>query len=1092
MTIPLPFVSDSVRKHLSKIVSGLLVLIICSLSAPAYSTPTIERDHSPLLDLEKEGSIVTAFIHVVFPNTVAEHQDYDDYALNELPNGFANYFHLMSREQHHITPITICDPAIADTLGSTMWMADFDSRIYGDSDSLSVYMPESWSEYWCGSSFDFHGALQAEIFNKIEIAYDAEYGAGLYTSPFSDVDIIKFVLRQGKTLVGDDYVDDYPLGFNIADSPVGGIGHLSLSADCFNILTDAPTEDEDDAICPLQVFGTADIWFNPDSLRGVTNILAHEYCHAMGLSGASHLPHSHSDASLDAYHCGPYGVMQAVQPSGHTRFAAIHPVHLWKLGWIPDPIYVKGDSVSLRVDDIFDAASNGQTILVKGHYEEHVVEIPDHPDATLRGEESYLINFYSSGNPYNGVPSSGLAVWHLAYRYSFYGDQEPDIPTPSMWGSYWHYIDLETRWGRFSDPVNPNAPYSINYWQNSDHVNGYDRLDNFIDVHTVEPRVNYGNYMGSSDDLFTIPGVAMSHETTPSTNQMTALDEYVTSVSHYSPQDIDHTLVINIDSIQSDHAIISITQAPREKMTHPAGGEIIFTQQPLEIQWGDDHGIVDVVDIDLSLDGGSSFPISIATSVPDTGSYTWTPESDHAGESAVLRLTSHNYVVPEKTSTDVTSSLFTILPGSPVVYENQSAYSMLGLDEQDSPYSSVLFDQNGDNLLDYFVAQKAHAGVYFESLGIGPEGILQFDYSNDEVFNGDPNAGLRGVSTADYDNDGLEDLFMAHRTNPKLYRNTGTGFDDVTASLGISIADSSWAGVWGDYNRDGWVDLYICRAGGVDGIDPDSSLPGLPDLLLLNDCARFSGGFQDASWALGSLQYVPNTSITASWADFDQDGDLDLLVPSLADNEAPRLFVNQDDGLFEEEFSTRFGSVVVDQVSSITWADIDSDGDLDLALSNQAAGADKPYLFTYDQQNGTFADRSSSLPSTGEPTLAVQVVDHDLNGQADLLMLPVDDSTGITQLLTGHVIGPLDELHFLDETSTIGLDDVLGRVDGVSVADLNFDGDPDLLLGRPESDNGHFYRATDVGGGNNPSNNWVGVVTGHPTLPLRRHPVSRT
>jgi hypothetical protein len=128
----------------------------------------------------------------------------------------------------------------------------------------------------------------------------------------------------------------------------------------------------------------------------------------------------------------------------------------------------------------------------------------------------------------------------------------------------------------------------------------------------------------------------------------------------------------------------------------------------------------------------------------------------------------------------------------------------------------------------------------------------------------------------DYDNDGWIDLFLvdggsladarvASRAKHRLYRNRGNGmFDDVTARSGIQHRDYGMGACAGDYDSDGWIDLYVTNVG--------------PNMLYRN---RGDGSFADVTAAAHVGE--PRWSASCAFADLDKDGDLDLVVVNYVD-----------------------------------------------------------------------------------------------------------------------------------------------------------------------------------------------------------------
>jgi enediyne biosynthesis protein E4 len=153
-----------------------------------------------------------------------------------------------------------------------------------------------------------------------------------------------------------------------------------------------------------------------------------------------------------------------------------------------------------------------------------------------------------------------------------------------------------------------------------------------------------------------------------------------------------------------------------------------------------------------------------------------------------------------------------------------------------------------------------------------------------------------GASVGDYNNDGWPDLLVTCFGGVVLYRNNGDGtFTDVTKSAGLS-ADSQWAtgAAFGDYDGDGWADLFVshyvdfhlndmaafgssdtCKYMGIDVQCGPRGLKGSSDNLYHNNG---DGTFKDVSERSGVGDAEHRYGLTAIWSDFDSDGKLDLLV----------------------------------------------------------------------------------------------------------------------------------------------------------------------------------------------------------------------
>jgi len=173
-----------------------------------------------------------------------------------------------------------------------------------------------------------------------------------------------------------------------------------------------------------------------------------------------------------------------------------------------------------------------------------------------------------------------------------------------------------------------------------------------------------------------------------------------------------------------------------------------------------------------------------------------------------------------------------------------------------------------------------------------------------------------GAVVGDYNNDGWPDLLVTCFGGVVLYRNNGDGtFTDVTKESGLA-SDSGWAtgAAFGDYDGDGWVDLFVshyvsvsldglpvfgsgktCQYRGIDVQCGPRGLKGSPDNLYHNNR---NGTFSDVSKEAGVSDPQNRFGLTAVWTDFDQDGRLDLFVTN--DGQANYLYHNEGNHHFKD------------------------------------------------------------------------------------------------------------------------------------------------------------------------------------------------
>jgi enediyne biosynthesis protein E4 len=173
-----------------------------------------------------------------------------------------------------------------------------------------------------------------------------------------------------------------------------------------------------------------------------------------------------------------------------------------------------------------------------------------------------------------------------------------------------------------------------------------------------------------------------------------------------------------------------------------------------------------------------------------------------------------------------------------------------------------------------------------------------------------------GAAVGDYNNDGWPDLLVTCFGGVVLYRNNGDGtFTDVTKQSGLS-SDSGWAtgAAFGDYDNDGWADLFVshyvalslsnlpsfgsmktCKYHGIDVQCGPKGLNGSPDNLYHNNG---DGTFTDVSKKSGVDDPQNRFGLTAVWSDLNNDGRLDLFVTN--DGQPNYLYRNDGDGHFTD------------------------------------------------------------------------------------------------------------------------------------------------------------------------------------------------
>jgi enediyne biosynthesis protein E4 len=277
-------------------------------------------------------------------------------------------------------------------------------------------------------------------------------------------------------------------------------------------------------------------------------------------------------------------------------------------------------------------------------------------------------------------------------------------------------------------------------------------------------------------------------------------------------------------------------------------------------------------------------------------------------------------------------------------------------------------DYDNDGFPDLFVGSVEGTGYLYRNKGDGSFERMGGGTIGIGPANG---AGVWG----DYDQDGFLDLFVGAGSGySHLYHNDGDGtFSAVTDNPAVTIRANAWSSSWADYDNDGRLDLFVANRSG-------------PDFLFHN-----LGGGAFAQIQEGEIVTDSDVSIGAAWGDYDNDGFLDLLVANGGWNALGknRLYHNNGDGTF-----TRIteGSLVTDRRpwASGSWADYDNDGDLDLFVSaSQANGA----LYR-NNGDGTLTEvTTGSLSydggSSGAGAVGVAWGDYDNDGFPDLVVATI-------------------------------------------------------------------------------------------------------
>jgi len=281
------------------------------------------------------------------------------------------------------------------------------------------------------------------------------------------------------------------------------------------------------------------------------------------------------------------------------------------------------------------------------------------------------------------------------------------------------------------------------------------------------------------------------------------------------------------------------------------------------------------------------------------------------------------------------------------------------------------------------------------------------------------------LRAADPDNDGDLDFVVSFGGNPYIYllvNNGDLGFSYVDIGSG-SYDDHYFGPAWGDYDNDGDPDLAVTVWDWGTGTE---------QLEILRN---------DGNLTFTSIP-VPGLDALAimSWADYDNDGDLDCVASGASSSSPPLSKLFRNDGGTLNVVPSPFVESAGD---GFAWADYDNDGDLDLALSGgyEAWGKD---LKLYRNDGGAFADVPVSFPGLGETGLAWG--DYDNDGKRDLLVSGTTDSEQSVSIILAERDG-----EFTNVASGLLAEPICFDMD---FADWDGDGDLDVSVSATETEFG--------------------------------------
>jgi hypothetical protein len=361
-----------------------------------------------------------------------------------------------------------------------------------------------------------------------------------------------------------------------------------------------------------------------------------------------------------------------------------------------------------------------------------------------------------------------------------------------------------------------------------------------------------------------------------------------------------------------------------------------------------------------------------------------------------------------------------------------------------------------------------------------------------------------GAYWFDYNNDGWLDMFVANivnQNNSLFLNNRNSTFTKITTGSIVNDGGFSYGGCYGDFNNDGYTDLYVINGGasgaqvkflyinngngtftrtttgafvtdvsgawGSSTVDYDND--GKLDIFVSNYnqnnfLYKGNGDGTFTKITTGNIVTDGQSSFGCVWCDYDNDGDKDLFVANgnFSSGQANFLYNNNGNGTFTKVTT---GSIVTDVFNSTggSWGDYDNDGDFDLFVTNYSGANNNLYQ---NNGNGTFTKiTTGAIVNDGGNSVGSTWGDYDNDGDLDLFVS--NDNNENEFLYQNNNDGTFTKITAGDIVNSGG------RSNGSVWGDYDNDGDIDLYVtngDQPTAQNNFLFRND----GN--SNSWINIL----------------
>ncbi len=318
----------------------------------------------------------------------------------------------------------------------------------------------------------------------------------------------------------------------------------------------------------------------------------------------------------------------------------------------------------------------------------------------------------------------------------------------------------------------------------------------------------------------------------------------------------------------------------------------------------------------------------------------------------------------------------------------------------------------------------------------------------------DDNFETKQVQWVDFDNDGDMDLFATCSTDlNKLYENDGNfNFSDITISSGLNLtAINSWGSSWGDYNNDGYLDVYICFRDFGDT---------QPNALFKNNG---DGTFTNVSIS-AELNQIIDPTFCAAFFDYNNDGWQDIFVTNHRFSQS-YLYKNNGNETFTDVSLSTGAGVITDGMST-TIGDFNNDGWFDIYITNLGNSESNLNVLLNNNGNDTFTD-VSVITGTDFYSVAWGAVFLDADNDTDLDLYVSGMLDGSTTLPSAFYENQGNNTFSIP--SDIGFENDIARSFSNAIGDVDNDGLPEIFVINDNANN-YLWKNTTQN-----SNNWLKV-----------------